>query len=138
MKKIFKNFFGKKAEAATEKNRCDIQASNTPEMDEFAGKVCSGNYAEVHKLLKGGFDPNQMYEFVNPSLCDDGAIIGAYIVKGHIMDVVRDEAMQKLLRAFGAKTSEELLTEAREAEKAAKAAEKEKNMKIVDELLAQK
>lgn len=45
--------------------------------------------------------------------------------------------MEKLLREFGAKTSAELLTEAREAEKAAEAAEKE-NMKIVNELLAQK
>ncbi len=49
--------------------------------------------------------------------------------------------MFKLLRAFGAKSSQELADEARKvreaAEKAAEELEKAKNMKIVDELLAQ-
>ncbi len=50
-------------------------------------------------------------------------------------------ALQKLLRAFGAKTSAELAAEAKEArdakEAAERKAEKERRMKIVDELLAQ-
>lgn len=68
---------------------------------------------------------------------DNGAIIDTYVVRGCIMDVVKDEAMTKLLRAFGAKSSQDLLAEEMAAKRAAEAAEKERRMKIVDELLAQ-
>ena len=88
-------------------------------------------------LLKGGFDPNQQYEYIDVSSYDNGAIIDTYVVRGCIMDVVKDETMTKLLRAFGAKSSQDLLAEEMAAKRAAEAAEKERRMKIVDELLAQ-
>lgn len=139
MKKFFKRLFGK-AEAENETYR-EPQANNTPEMEKFADRVRFGNYAEVHRMLKEGFDPNQKYEYIDAYSYDNGAIVGTEVVRDHIMDVIRDEAMQKLLRAFGAKSSQELADEARKvreaAEKAAEELEKAKNMKIVDELLAQ-
>lgn len=149
MKKIFKNFFGKKAEAAMHNDNSSEmewtptvpEVKNSPEVENFMELLREFRYEDLYKILKGGFNPNQKCYWVEWHSSED---CEAWTMRrGYIMDYVRkklqkDEALEKLLREFGAKTSNEILGENRAKEEREDFLREKENMKIVNELLAQK
>ena len=66
------------------------------------------NYTAINEMLKNGFNPNCRVEFVGYYSYDNGAITGSSIVTTKILDNFDDDpAIVKLLRHYGAKTSNE-------------------------------
>lgn len=80
-------------------------------MLELYKKAKNNDYDAVFKMLEDGADPNLPIYVVVGYSYDNGLITGSENVTRHILDLVSDEAMIKLLRAYGSKTPREISKE---------------------------
>lgn len=104
-------------------------------------KVLVEDFKGVYDALKKGFNPNELYwkEDVKSSILwtikTNRPALDEFV---RLLDLPNGKPMEKLLRAFGAKTSNEIREENRAKEEREDFLREKENMKIVNELLAQK
>ena len=110
-------------------------AQTSPFIKELLAKVKDCDYEGVFEMLENGVDPNlPMY----PSLPEDCKNDSSSRYSWHIMDYFinhDDKAMIKLLRAYGAKSSEEILNEERRKTDEEIKREEQRRELFVDSLL---
>lgn len=98
-------------------------------VEKFFGLINKRNFSEIKKMLDEGFHPNTIIPIDEREYYsyDNGLITGVYDWTDYyrLLDLCEDcPALQKLLRHYGAKTSQEI-----SAEKSAKKEEERKREK---------
>ena len=94
------------------------EAQTAPITVELRQAVNHLRFETAFRLLENGADPNAPVYVAWYETIDNGMAPSYYredIV--HILDSVKDKAMIKLLRSYGAKTSKDMATEEREKKK---------------------
>ena len=92
----------------------------TPGIEELLETAIKCDYEGVFEMLENGLDPNLLLDR------DDNR---------RILDRVRDESMVKLLRAYGAKSTEEVVLEEEKKLKEKQEHERQRRERLVDDLL---
>lgn len=112
------------------------EVKNTPQVEKFLKLAEQKDYNAVNEMLKNGFNPNCRIEFEDFYSYDNGAITGSCILTAKLLDYYEDNLpMIKLLRHYGARTSEEdYATERRRNEKQ-RQEKLEKDLAFIDSLL---
>ncbi len=120
-------------------------------IEKFRRLMQQRDFSQIKELLDQGFDPNIIVPIEEKDYYsyDNGMITGCHIQTNYyqLLDLCEDSpALQKLLRSYGAKTSEEIRAEREEERKreeererqereAEKKARNEKEMEEVNKLL---
>lgn len=103
---------GRSNETVQEENRKDRWETQTDSViKKLTSKVTANDYEGVFEMLENSADPNTIFYRTEGYSYDNGLITGTEKVPYRLLDIVSDKAMIKLLRSYGAKTSEEIAKE---------------------------
>lgn len=131
---------GRSNETVQKENREDRwKAQTDPVIKKLRSKAIANDYEGVFEMLENGADPNLPIYGLRGYSYDNGLITGTDMVKYRLLEDISDKAMIKLLRSYGAKTSQEITEEERkkrEQERKRKEQEHETRSNVlVDSLL---
>lgn len=118
------------------------EAKTAPLIKELRQKARDKDYKGVFELLEAGVNPNlPVYEVLTDTV-DNGPDYYEYKAKTHVLDDISDKAMMRLLREYGAKTSQEISKEEAEQYKRkineAREEHERRSNALVDDLLSQR
>ena len=135
---MISRIFGRKENEGIKAVESQASVKELSAEDRLLRAVQYGKIEEAARLIPEVKDINVIVEFDDVMSIDNGLDYVQVKASSRFLDAAlanKDEAMAKLLRAFGARSSEEFEAEEYEAKKAREKAENERRMAQVEAIL---
>lgn len=135
---MISRIFGRKENECAKAVNEPLSVKELSAEDRLLRAVQGGKIEEAARLIPEVGDINVIVQFDDVMSIDNGMDYVQFKASSRFLDAAlanKDEAMAKLLRAFGARSSEEFEAEEYEAKKAREKAENERRMAQVEAIL---